>query len=293
MAQASLVLKDMLEITHGSTSNEGSSDEHPICLGEPFTVDKMNNLLGWFLRYKRDEQLTIEELTDILELETFLEMECAQVTAIDGISFLVPQWIKPAFLALLRADLSTITADDYIIMGPQLSTYTDWCTKLANKWSSGWKQNFVPLYLHPDIPLTPEEALHKLAFGPMPGVTPDCRNAVIQRITEMKVFEKEHEISRKADFNTSKSFIQKNWIYFAAGGDGLAALIIGTCIFSSVRRRRRPGPRNAYPSAVFATGAAGSYKQLHEPALVLRWTNTAWPGHTAALGGMQDSRVIR
>ncbi|KIJ48045.1 hypothetical protein M422DRAFT_28544 [Sphaerobolus stellatus SS14] len=68
------------------------------------------------------------------------------------------------------------------------------------------------------------------------------------------------------DFNTAKSFIQRNWIYFAAGGGGLAALIIGACIFSSVRRRRRTGPRYAYPSAVFATGAAGSYKQLHDPA---------------------------
>ncbi|KIJ52006.1 hypothetical protein M422DRAFT_243580 [Sphaerobolus stellatus SS14] len=242
MAQASPVLKDMLEIAHGSTSNEGSLDKHPICLGEPFTVDKMNNLLGWFLR---DEQLTIEELTDILEVGTFLEMECTRVTAINGlsrnqdfppplklsleISFLVPQWIEPAFLALLRADLSTITADYYIIMGPQVThilTTTQaavyrHCLLIAlnpyrlvhqigcnspgpdysvcqNKWLSGWKQNFAPLYLHPDIPLTPEESLHKLAFGSMPGVTPDCQNAAIQQITEMKVFKKEHEIIRKA-----------------------------------------------------------------------------------------------
>ncbi|KIJ48030.1 hypothetical protein M422DRAFT_248185 [Sphaerobolus stellatus SS14] len=66
------------------------------------------------------------------------------------------------------------------------------------------------------------------------------------------------------DFNTAKSFIQ-NWIFLAAGSGGLAALIIGACIFSSVRRHHIR-ERNAFLSAVFATGAADSYKQLHNPA---------------------------
>ncbi|KIJ48044.1 hypothetical protein M422DRAFT_248206 [Sphaerobolus stellatus SS14] len=87
------------------------------------------------------------------------------------------------------------------------------------------------------------------------------------------------------DFSTAKSFIQKNWIYFAA-------LIIGTCIFSSVRRRRRTSLRNAYPSAVFATDAAGSYKQLHNPTPDAAMDEHGMAGMYGGFGGMQASRVI-
>ena len=67
------------------------------------------------------------------------------------------------------------------------------------------------------------------------------------------------------DFNHVKSFIQKNWVYFAAGGGGLVALILGCCLFSSIRNRNRRR-RNAASSAYPVGAGAGSYKPLHDPA---------------------------
>ena len=196
-------------------------------------------------RHSKEEDLSISDLSDILELGTFLEMDCARDTAISrlslhpdlpsvlklslGISFCVSQWIEPAFLHLLGLDINLLTTSDFILLGPAVlrilvtTQSTVSRTRLLiglnpykllhqptcnspgpefslcqNKWSDAWRLGFGPHYIHPDIHLTPADALEKLSTLPMKGVTPQCRAAAIQRIKESKVFEKETEIISKA-----------------------------------------------------------------------------------------------
>ncbi|KIJ26786.1 hypothetical protein M422DRAFT_272129 [Sphaerobolus stellatus SS14] len=122
----SSVLKDMTQMAHGPVvKEEGSSDLIPIWFGDPFSVEKMDHLLGWIYREKLDRELNVKELADILELGTFLDMHCARVTAIEqlsrisnfppalklslALSFHVSEWIEPALWQLLKTDAGSLT----------------------------------------------------------------------------------------------------------------------------------------------------------------------------------------
>ncbi|KIJ33432.1 hypothetical protein M422DRAFT_264536 [Sphaerobolus stellatus SS14] len=245
-------------MAHGPVvKEEGSSDLIPIRFGDPFSVEKMDHLLGWFYREKLDRELNVKELADILELGTFLDMHCARVTAIEqlsrisnfppalklslALSFHVSEWIEPAFRQLLKTDAGSLTYGDFIILGPYM-THILMTTQFAihhyrsslafhpyrlvhqtgchspgleysvcqKKWSNEWKQGFTPLYLHPDAPLSPEEAMQKLAAAPMPGVTPACCNAAISHIIELGVFEKENEMAKEA-LKKVQFFVGTKW----------------------------------------------------------------------------------
>lgn len=62
------------------------------------------------------------------------------------------------------------------------------------------------------------------------------------------------------DVTKAKSFFAKNWPYLAAGGGLLALIIIGLCIGSTVRSRRKA------PISVVSYPASGPYRPLHDPA---------------------------
>ncbi|KIJ53215.1 hypothetical protein M422DRAFT_775859 [Sphaerobolus stellatus SS14] len=244
LADASPVFKSMLGTAQASMT-EGLSDENPIILHEPFTSENTKILMLWFRRQLKDKELTVGNLCDLLELGTFLEMECARDTAITllssqqhvspvlmlclGVSFHVAEWIEPAFRQLLRAHWESLTSQDIVLLGPnitrilfstqqaiqnlrlliaihpyklmhQTSCQTpgpehSYCQK---NWSAGWRLGFAPHYLNPEVILTPEEALRKLSTTSMIGVTPECHRAAIANIEVMKVFEKEYDIIGKA-----------------------------------------------------------------------------------------------
>ncbi|KIJ48024.1 hypothetical protein M422DRAFT_248175 [Sphaerobolus stellatus SS14] len=85
------------------------------------------------------------------------------------------------------------------------------------------------------------------------------------------------------DFNTARSLIQKNWVFFAA-------LIIGASSLMSATA----APASAMPSPLLFSlrGLRAPINSYTTPPLRSQWINTAWPGLAASLAGMQASRVI-
>ncbi|KIJ45871.1 hypothetical protein M422DRAFT_250654 [Sphaerobolus stellatus SS14] len=66
----SSVLKDMIQMTHSPMEEkEGGSDHMPIQFSKPFSVKKMDNLLGWFYRelgvFEKENEMVKEALEKV------------------------------------------------------------------------------------------------------------------------------------------------------------------------------------------------------------------------------------
>ncbi|KAF8580860.1 hypothetical protein K439DRAFT_1619441 [Ramaria rubella] len=82
----SIILNNMFTIPKGNgqqNAKEGLSDDHPIQLGELFSVKKFDNLLSWFYS---PQFPPLDALKDILKLATFLEMEIVHTFATQALA---------------------------------------------------------------------------------------------------------------------------------------------------------------------------------------------------------------
>jgi hypothetical protein len=180
----------------------------------------------------------------ILELAMFLKMDLARTFAIQALgapnmdlsparqisltlSYHITEWIEPAFRQLVATPANRVTANDFSLLGSQLthlviSTQADihaLCLPIAFNllkltrhdtscqkpymgcqcsWEAAWWDRLAHHYLHPDCPASPREAISKLESTPIVGVTTTCRLAAVEIIKEQRVFEREDDMLENA-----------------------------------------------------------------------------------------------
>jgi hypothetical protein len=115
----------------------------------------------------------------------------------------ITEWVEPAFRQLFATPANRVTAEDFSLLGSQLthlvmSTQADihtLCLAIAFNplkptrhdtsfqkaymgcqcsWEAAWWDGLARHYLHPDCPASPHEAISKLESMPIVGVTTTC-----------------------------------------------------------------------------------------------------------------------
>jgi hypothetical protein len=187
---------------------------------------------------------SLNALKAILELATFLQWEDARHFAIQALSaptmslspalrlslalsFRISNWIDPAFAELMATPLSSLTLEDFVLLGPPIThliittqasirahrllvaynpfkppNYDPTCKKpivgCQCNWEAAWWDGLAQHYLHPDFPASPQDIVTKLETTLIMGVTTACWLQAVEIIKEQRVFELENDWKAEA-----------------------------------------------------------------------------------------------
>ncbi|KAM5540499.1 hypothetical protein V8D89_005957 [Ganoderma adspersum] len=187
---------------------EGMSDNNPIVL-HGVTANKFDHICA-FITGQFDN--TVEGLAALLNLGTFLEMECPRNYALQqlnnqsswspflklylGMRNQIPGWIEAAFRHIvLEIPLDNITMNNMLYVGGPaywaIAIHSPTCRLTAGcgiAWKSEWWYTFAKCILHPDSKFTPSEAL----------IEDECKAYTIQAVKEDRGLEQQEEIVQEA-----------------------------------------------------------------------------------------------